>query len=77
MFIVIEMQTNGGEVATIINKYTDLNQAYQKYYTVLAAAAVSNVEVHTAVILTETGKVVASEHFAHETKAETEVEEVE
>lgn len=77
MFIVIEMQTNGGKVATIINRYTDLNQAYQKYYTVLAAAAVSNVEVHTAVILTETGKVVASEHFAHETKAETEVEEVE
>lgn len=63
MFIVIEMQTNGGEVATIINKYTDLNQAYQKYYTVLAAAAVSNVEVHTALILTETGGIVRAECF--------------
>lgn len=70
MFIVIEMQTNGGEVATLINKYTDLNQAYQKYYTVLAAAAVSNVEVHTAIILTETGDVVRVEHFAHEKAVE-------
>lgn len=77
MFIVIEMQTNNGAttVVTPIKTFTDINEAYEEYYRILMYAAVSKLEVHTAMILTETGKVVASEHFAHETKAETEVTE--
>lgn len=67
MFIVIEMQTNNGATAIVPpSTHTDINVAYQKYYTILAAAAVSKVECHTAVILTETGQVVRSETFNHE-----------
>ena len=65
MFIVIEMQTNNGEVGTIINKFDDINKAYQKYYQILSAAAVSSVPTHTAIILTERGDVVRVEHFEH------------
>ena len=77
MYIVIELQTNNGAttVVTPIKTFTDINEAYEEYYRTLMYAAVSNVEVHTAIILTETGRVVASEHFAHETKAEVEVAE--
>lgn len=70
VFIVIEMQTNGTEVATITNKYTESEKALQKYFQILAAAVTSNVEVHTAVIMTETGRVVRAEHFKHETEVE-------
>ena len=73
MFIVIELQTNNGKTANIVNAYDDLNTAFNKYHSILAAAAVSTVEVHTAVIINEVGNTIASGHFAH--AKETEVEE--
>lgn len=73
MFIVIELQTNNGTTANIVNAYADLNTAFNKYHSILASAAVSTVEVHTAVILNEVGNTIASGHFAH--AKETEVEE--
>lgn len=66
MFIVIELQTNNGAVGVLTYKFTELAEAYAKYYTILSAAAVSDIEVHTALIVTETGQVVRSETFAHE-----------
>ena len=39
-FLVIEIQTNtDGTVGNLISAYTERNLAEQKYYTVLAAAA--------------------------------------
>lgn len=69
IFIVIEMQTNGTEVATITNKYTENDKALQKYFQILAAAVTSKVEIHTAVIITETGRVIRAEYFKHESEA--------
>lgn len=66
MFIVIELQTNNGAVGVLTYKFTELSEAYAKYYTILASAAVSDIEVHTALIVTETGQVVRTETFAHE-----------
>lgn len=66
MFIVLEMQKTGDQVATLVNSYAELNKAKQKYHQVLAAAAVSAVPVHTAVILEEFGNVLEYEHFEHE-----------
>ena len=43
----------------------DKNEAFAKYYTVLAAAAVSNVMVHACVILTREGAVMANGSFIH------------
>lgn len=65
MYIVIEMQTNGQTTAIINNAYTDRNTAYQKFHTVLASAAVSNVEVHTAIIVNEFGVTEDRETFEH------------
>ncbi len=72
MYIVIELQTTN-KTAVITSTYDDLAKAYQKFYTILAAAAVSSVPCHTAVILTETGAVNRCETFTH--AQETEVEE--
>ena len=53
VFYVIEFQTSNGAGAAIVNTYTDEKIARQKYHTVMAAASVSDVEKHGAIILTE------------------------
>lgn len=67
MYIVIELQTDSeGHVANIVTAYDDYPQAQQKFYTICAAAAVSSVSVHSAVILDNTGRRLASESFNHD-----------
>lgn len=68
MYIVIELQkVNDTQVANLVNVYTDKNVAEQKYHNVLAAAAVSSLPCHSAIILDETGRVVKGpEYYIHE-----------
>ena len=66
MYIVIELQTyDNGTVGNIVNKYDTLNEAESKWHSVLAAAAVSTLPVHAAVILTNAGTLIRSEYFMH------------
>ena len=65
MYIVIEIQT-GEQVATLVNAYADRNAAENKYHTILAAAAVSEVPKHGAVMLTDEGVRLKSECYIHE-----------
>ena len=65
MYIVIELQTNNGTVSPIVNSFDTINQAYQKYYQILSAAAVSSVDIHSAVILSDHGGVISAESFEH------------
>lgn len=63
MYIVTELQTNGEVTSVLNNTYTDRGLALQKYYTILASAAVSDVEVHTAFVANEIGVVEYRESF--------------
>lgn len=66
MLIVMEIQTNAaGAVATLVWQYDNLQAAEAKYHSVLAAAAVSSLPVHTACILTNDGTLVRSESYRH------------
>ena len=65
MFIVIEIQYNGTTAATIATSYQTKNEANAKYHTVLAAAAVSSLPVHSAIIIDETGHLIKSEFYRH------------
>lgn len=67
MYIVTELQTNGETTAILNYTYTDKNIALQQYHTILAAAAVSQVEVHTAYIVNELGLVEYRESFDRRT----------
>ena len=63
-YVVLEIQTNAdGTVGTLVNTYDNWNQAEQKYHTVLAAAAVSGLPVHTAVLITNEGQVQENKTF--------------
>lgn len=75
-YIVLEIQTNvNGAVGTLVNSYTDRNQAEQKYHLILSAAAVSALPEHAAVMLTSDGRMVTSQCYKH--VVEVEPEEVE
>jgi len=43
MYIVIELQKNGDQVANIVTTHETENDAYSKYHAILAAAAKSTV----------------------------------
>lgn len=55
MYIVIELQKTGDQVANLVTSHATRQEAEAKYHTVLAAAAVSPVEVHSAVMLSGEG----------------------
>ena len=63
MFIVLEIQNNGGTLATLVNTYETLNAAEQQYHTVLAYAAVSTLTSHGAVILNSYGEKIKGECY--------------
>lgn len=66
MFIVIELQKNAeGVVSNIVTSYENLAEAESKYYSVLAAAAISNVPVHSAIIVSEEGFPVKHQCYKH------------
>lgn len=67
MYIVIELQKNTeGVVSNIVTSYNTLAEAESKFYSVLAAAAVSTVPVHSAVIVSEEGFPVANKCYKHQ-----------
>ncbi len=64
MFVVIEIQTDT-QTATLVNAYENRNDAENKYHNILAVASVSSVPIHTAVMVTDTGRFVKSESYDH------------
>ena len=64
-YIVIEMQTANGTTAVLSTVKATLNEALNHYYTVLAAAAISSVPLHSATLLNERGQMIKYECFDH------------
>ena len=66
MYIIQEMQTNGTQTALVpALTYTDKNQAESAYHTALAAAAVSEVQVHTVLMFDEHGNTLKRDYYEH------------
>lgn len=65
MYYVLEIQ-KGNETAPMLKtEHEDINTAEQKYHTVLAAAAVSTVPAHTAVLMDDTGETLRRQTYYH------------
>lgn len=70
-YLVIEIQTNAnGTVGNIVSSYDALNAAESKYHTVLAAAAISALPEHAAVLMTSRGQVLETKWYQHEVVSE-------
>lgn len=66
MYYVIEIQkTDDTNCAYIVHEKQTLNEAWSQYHTVLAAAAVSNVKKHSAVIFNDTGWSLSNQTYEH------------
>lgn len=66
-YVVIEVQTNkDGTVGTLVDTYDSWNVAEQKYHAILSAAAVSELPVHSAALLTNAGILKESMVFWHD-----------
>ena len=74
-YIIIELQTNEGVTSPIVNTYTSYPLAEQAYHTILAAAAVSQITIHSASMLTERGNLVKYECYDRREPEEPEVAE--
>lgn len=64
-FIVVELQKTNDTFEDLEFKFDDYSQALNKYYTILAYAAVSNVSIHSATLLDEYGAVIKNESYKH------------
>lgn len=70
MFIVMEIQS-GDKTSTIVDSFENREQAENKYYSILAYASVSEVPIHSAVMLTAEGYYIKSEHYEHQSEKNT------
>ena len=67
MYIVIELQKNTeGVVSNIVTSHETLSEAESKYYSILASAAVSQIPVHSAIIVSEEGFPVKHQCYKHQ-----------
>lgn len=66
MFAVIEIQKNGSSAIPLTSLYDNKDDAYSKYHQILAAAAVSTVQEHSAILISEEGNYMFHEKFVHE-----------
>ena len=65
MYVVIELQKNGDQLASIVTKHDTVNEADSKFYSVMAAAAISQVEKHACTLLTEDGLSLRNAYYEH------------
>lgn len=65
-YIVLEMQTHAdGQVGTLLTAYDDKATAESAYYMVLAAAVLSSLAMHAAVLMMNDGTVLMKASYEH------------
>ena len=71
MYIIIEIQkAQDGTVSTLVTTKDTRNEADSTFHSILAAAAISKLSSHAAVLMTEDGNPLRNESYHHETEAE-------
>ena len=77
-YLVTEIQHwDTGAIQNPTWSYDDRNKAEAKFHTVLAAAAVSKLPVHSAMLFTDEGFMLDSKCYKHEAEPEQETEATE
>ena len=72
-YVVIEVQKGDGNPGILTYVYNDLKLAYNKYYTVLAAASVSQLAYHaSAIYRSDDGMLIESKVFKEAPEPEVE-----
>lgn len=66
-YIVIELQkiTEDTDISTLVNSKNSLEEAESTYYSILAAAAISEIPIHGAIIIDEKGNPLKNNCYEH------------
>lgn len=72
MYILVELQTTNGTTANIVTAFEDKLAAESAFHSVLASAAVSQVEIHAASLLDERGNLLKREFYRHRAEPDPE-----
>ncbi len=64
-YVVVELQKNGDQMGTLITAHDTLKDVHFKFYSVAAAASISEIDMHTAVLLSERGLPMEQICFEH------------
>ena len=76
MYAVMELQKTNESLSVLTTTFDNRQDAESKFHQVLQYAAVSNVPVHSAVIMSEDGSLLKRESYRHTVvEQESEVEE--
>lgn len=76
MYVVIELQKlSDTQLANIVTTHETKQEADSKFHTILAAAAISTVPVHSAAMLTDEGRQLRFERYIHDAESTEETEE--
>ena len=66
VYMVIELQKNGNSITDISVGYNNRTEAYSRFHTMAAAAAISNVEKHSILLVNDDGFTLERASFTHE-----------
>lgn len=62
-YLVFEIQTNNGEVSTLLTAFSTLKEAYAKFHSILSYAYAANlVDMTTVMVVDNQGVVFANEY---------------
>lgn len=64
MYLVLELQA-GDTLSSIAASYSTLAEAEQKYHQILSFAAVSEIPIHSAILMDSSGYVIKRESYVH------------
>lgn len=65
-YIVVELQKNAeGVISYLFSEHNTKEEAESKFYSIMSYAAVGEIPVHSATILTEEGFPVMYKHYKH------------
>ena len=65
MFITVEIQQTGEQVANLVTSYKNQNEAEAHFHTVMAAAALSKVPVHSCIVIDERCNIFQAGFYEH------------
>ena len=71
-YTTIENQGRNDGFGLLYDHFTDLNQAYAKLYTILAAAAVSDIPYHAGLLIRDDGVLLEGKVFDRRSQEESE-----
>lgn len=65
LYVVIELQKTGDQMATLVTSHDTLQDAQYKFYSVAASAAISQLDKHSVILINEDGFTIEKLTFEH------------